>query len=65
MNKFWKIIIALIFILLLWFCFEMMSLQKQQNRIDDLKQQMEENDKEYKRIMNEVNEVLEDGDILQ
>lgn len=64
MNKFWKIIIALICIMFLLFCFEMMNLHRQQERIDDLKQQMEENNKEYERIMNEVNEILEDENIL-
>ena len=62
MNKFWKIIIALIFIMFLLFCFEMMNLHRQQERIDDLKQQMQENNKEYERIMNEVNEVLNGTD---
>lgn len=62
MNKFWKIIIALLLIMILWFCLEMINLHKQQERIDDLKYQMEENDKEYERIMNEVNEVLNDTD---
>ena len=62
MNKFWKIIISLLLIMILWFCVEMINLHKQQERIDDLKHQMEENDKEYERIMNEVNEVLNDTD---
>lgn len=60
MNKFWKIIIALLLIMILWFCLEMINLHKQQERIDNLKYQIEENDKEYERIMNEVNEVLND-----
>lgn len=60
MNKFWKIVIAIIFIMILWFCLEMINLHKQQERIDDLKHQIKENDKEYERIMNEVNEVLND-----
>lgn len=60
MNKFWKIVIAIIFIMILWFCLEMINLHKQQERIDDLKHQIEENDKDYERIMNEVNEVLND-----
>lgn len=62
MNKFWKIIIAIIFIMILWFCLEMINLHKQQERIDDLKHQIEENDKDYERIMNEVNEVLNGTD---
>lgn len=60
MNKFWKIMTALIFIMFMWFCFEMMNLHRQQEKIDDLKQQMEENNKEYERVMNEVNEILND-----
>lgn len=62
MNKFWKIVIAIIFIMILWFCLEMINLHKQQERIDDLKHQIEENDKDYERIMNEVNEVLNGTD---
>ena len=62
MNKFWKIVIAIIFIMILGFCLEMINLNKQQERIDDLKHQIEENDKDYERIMNEVNEVLNGTD---
>lgn len=60
MNKFWKIVIAIIFIMTLWFCLEMMYLEGHQKRIDDLKIKMKENNKEYEKIMNEVNEVLDD-----
>lgn len=60
MKKFWKIVISIIFIMSVWFYFEMMRLEGQQKRIDELKNQMEENNKEYEKIMNEVNEVLDD-----
>ena len=60
MKKFWKIVISIIFIMSVWFCFEMMRLEGQQKRIDELKNQMEDNNKEYEKIMNEVNEILKD-----
>lgn len=61
MKNIWRILIALICVMLLWFCFEMMKLEKYQNEIDQLQLQKEENDREYERLMKEVNEVLDDG----
>ena len=64
MNKFWKIVIAIIFIMTLWFCLKMMHLEGQQKKIDDLKIKMEENEKQYQELHNQIEKELNDGNIL-
>lgn len=64
MNKFWKIVIAIIFIMTLWFCLEMMHLEGQQKKIDDLKIKMEENEKQYQELHDQIEKELNDGNIL-
>lgn len=59
-----RIIIILIFMMIIWFCFEMMYLESQQKKINELQEQKEIYDQQYNELMKEVEEELNDGNIL-
>lgn len=64
LNIYYKFLIVIIATMLFWFLFMMIDLGKKQDQIDEIKNKMEENNKQYEELHKQVEKELTDGNIL-
>ena len=64
LNIYYKFLIVIIATMLFWFLFMMIDLDKKQDQIDEIKNTIEENNKQYEELHKQVEKELENGNIL-
>lgn len=64
LNIYYKFLIVIIATMLFWFLFMMIDLDKKQDQIDEIKNTIEENNKQYEELHKQVEKELADGNIL-
>lgn len=64
LNIYYKFLIVIIATMLFWFLFMMIDLGKKQDQIDEIKNTIEENNKQYEELHKQVEKELENGNIL-